>query len=171
MSLVRAALAAVAAGAFLTLPGCGQPESEAPEAGRIELVAAEELRSALEAQGGSVVLVNLWATWCAPCLKEIPELVRLEGAAADRGLVVLGVSLDAPPERSDVQAFRDRWFPAFRTYQSAEANWYAIAGIVDPDWSGLLPTTFLLARDGTLAATFTGAQTYETFAAAVETLL
>src|SRR6185503_19581550 len=41
---------------------------------------------------GKVVLVNLWATWCAPCLVEIPELVKLQRENKSRGLQILGVT-------------------------------------------------------------------------------
>ena len=52
---------------------------------------------------GKVVLLNVWATWCTPCVKELPELVELSHEWADEGVVVLGVSVDKP---SDLAAVR-----------------------------------------------------------------
>ena len=43
---------------------------------------------------GNVVLLNVWATWCAPCRFEIPDLARLQAKYADRGFKVIGVSVD-----------------------------------------------------------------------------
>jgi peroxiredoxin len=45
---------------------------------------------------GNVVLINFWATWCAPCRVEIPDLVALHRKYQSRGLVILGVSVDDP---------------------------------------------------------------------------
>lgn len=52
---------------------------------------------------GKWVLVNFWATWCPPCLAEVPELVALHNAHKDRDLVVIGVALDS--SRSSVAEF------------------------------------------------------------------
>lgn len=50
---------------------------------------------------GKLVLVDFWATWCVPCRKSMPELAALEKKYRDRGLVVLGLSIDNPESFSD----------------------------------------------------------------------
>ncbi|MGD9160769.1 MAG: TlpA disulfide reductase family protein [Desulfobacteraceae bacterium] len=52
---------------------------------------------------GKVVLLDFWATWCGPCLQTIPEIVRLEEKYRDRGLVVLGVSMDTMAQANNDQ--------------------------------------------------------------------
>ena len=131
---------------------------------------AAGLQRLLADNRGRVMIVNLWATWCAPCLREIPELVRLGDELAPSGLRVIGISLDDADTEEAVETFRKRWFPAFHTYQSSD-EWYALVEPLDPNWSSVLPTSFVLDRDGNRVATLTGGQSYETFAAAVEPLL
>ena len=52
---------------------------------------------------GKIVLLDFWATWCVPCRKSIPELVRINDEYKDKGVVVLGITLDDP------DSFDDKW--------------------------------------------------------------
>lgn len=50
---------------------------------------------------GKIVLVDFWATWCPPCVREIPHLVEAHTRYKDKGLVIVGVSLDAPRKSAE----------------------------------------------------------------------
>jgi peroxiredoxin len=98
---------------------------------------------------GQVVLVNFWATWCAPCRREIPWLMALEQTYGSRGLRVVGVSLD-----------EDGW-PAVETFVADHAIGYPIVlgnDEVSARFGGInaLPTTLLIDREGRIAVTHTG---------------
>ena len=64
----------------------------------------------LEEHRGSVVILDFWATWCPPCRKSIPELVKLQKKYAEAGLVILGVSMDNPRQVTDekLQVFKKK---------------------------------------------------------------
>jgi glycine/D-amino acid oxidase-like deaminating enzyme len=91
---------------------------------------AKEFRSILEKERGKVVVVNLWATWCVPCLREIPDLVSVTREVQKQGVTLIGVAVDDPsPGALQVESFRKRYFPDFRPEDFADL----------PVWRGLRP--------------------------------
>ncbi len=73
------------------------------------------LAEAVARHQGKVVLVDFWATWCAPCVKLFPRTVELQQRLADRGLVVISVSMDNTESREAVRRFRAPAGPRSRT--------------------------------------------------------
>ncbi len=102
-------------------------------------------------------LVNYWATWCGPCIKEIPELNVL-AKDHQEAVLVFGVNFDSP-EAEERQAQVEKMKIEFPVYAEEPAS---ALGINRPD---VLPTTFIFAPDGKLAATLVGPQTEESLLA------
>ena len=93
---------------------------------------------------GVPVLVNLWATWCAPCVKELPTLDRLARAhAVDGGLGVIAVSQDRAPHKS-VVAFLD--YHKLRELGAYHDPDMGLSGALGPD--AVLPTSILIDANG-----------------------
>ncbi|GAA3898519.1 TlpA disulfide reductase family protein [Sphingomonas limnosediminicola] len=93
---------------------------------------------------GKTVLVNLWATWCAPCVKELPTLDRLAAAQQKAGGVqVIAVSQDSGPHAS-VEAFLEAH--KIQTLGAYQDEKMALSGALGPDT--VLPTTILLDAQG-----------------------
>ena len=158
------ALQLAAASAVLAL---AQLEAAANDA--VTLLEASELSTALEAREGKVVLVNFWATWCRPCLDEIPDLQELEAEFGEQGFELLAVSLDDPWSAEDTVApFLAKWFPTFSTYLSVENDMDTMVSVIDPAWNEVLPTSYVMGRDGEVAARIQGGSSAEEFAAVVE---
>ena len=112
--------------------------------------AADGRPAALSDYEGQVVLVNVWATWCAPCLEEMPSIQRLYDEVGGEGFEVLAVSVDARfgeldaagRPGGDIQAFaRDLGltFPILHDPAGSIQQIYQTTGV---------PETFLIGRDG-----------------------
>jgi thiol-disulfide isomerase/thioredoxin len=98
-------------------------------------------KTSLARFSGKPVLLNLWATWCAPCVKELPTLDRL--ADAQNGVTVLAVSQDSGPHAS-VEAFlASHKIVHLTAYQDPTSS---LAGALSPDT--VLPTTILYDAQG-----------------------
>ncbi len=105
----------------------------------------------LAAFRGKVVVLNLWATWCPPCRKEMPTLARLQAAYAGKRVAVVAVSLDTAAETDTAKAFLAQYRPlAF--YQDAKYNFVTD---LKPTPAGF-PTTILFDRSGQERAIMSG---------------
>jgi len=131
-----------------------------------------ELRAALDSRKERVVLVNFWATWCRPCLKEMPELLDLEKKYAARGFELLAVSLDDPADRETVvRPFLARWFPDLHSLIRSSPDMDSMVSVLDPAWNEVLPTSYVLDGTGKVRARLQGGKPVAEFEAVILPLL
>ncbi|MDP2322474.1 MAG: TlpA disulfide reductase family protein [Gammaproteobacteria bacterium] len=131
-----------------------------------------EFRAALDARRDRVVLVNFWATWCRPCLKELPDLLKLEDKYAAQGFELLAVSLDEPVDRETVvRPFLAKWFPGLRSLIRLSPDMDSMVSVVDPAWNEVLPTSYVLDGTGQVRAKLQGGKSAAEFEAAILPLL
>ncbi|MDQ3168878.1 MAG: TlpA family protein disulfide reductase [Acidobacteriota bacterium] len=147
MPLVRRLTAAFVLVATACWPGPIAAQSPG-EPHRAEFRTIDGTRMTLEALRGKVVLLDFWATWCAPCLVELPRLRRLHDELGNASLVIVGVSLDTTePRRLASWTRRNNigWPQVHdgRGYNGALARQFGVEE---------LPATLLFDRDGRLAA-------------------
>jgi len=104
----------------------------------------------LDALRGKAVLLNVWATWCHPCRDEIPELQRLHERYRDRGLEIVGVSVDGANADGAIRDFMGRYrmtYPVWRDPAETVSATFLVVGV---------PATFLIDRAGVLRWRKTG---------------
>lgn len=117
----------------------------------------------LSSYRGRVVLLDFWATWCDPCRAETPRFVELQKTYGDRGLQIIGISMDDSPE------------PVRPFYQQFHMNYPVVMGTAKTGelYGGILglPTAFLIGRDGRIDGKFTGATDAAVFEKNVKKLI
>ncbi|MSU45816.1 MAG: TlpA family protein disulfide reductase [Lacunisphaera sp.] len=105
---------------------------------------------------GKVVVVDFWATWCPPCVEEIPGYVALQKKYGPAGLIIVGVSLDRKgPEH--VKKFTEANAMNYTVVMGDEEVVGAFGGIE------AIPTTFLINRNGRIVHQKTGAMTHDEY--------
>lgn len=99
---------------------------------------------------GKVVLINFWATWCPPCVREIPRLVRISEKYEDQGLVVLGVNTTFQDDPTKIAQFVRDQDISYRVLLDSEGD----ASQKYP--ARLMPTTYLIDHTGKVVHTKVG---------------
>ena len=129
-------------------------------------VTAGELHDVVRDSEARVVLVNVWATWCQPCLEEFPDLLRIEREYRGRGVKLILVSGDFDTEVPNVVKFLSRQGVDFPTYIKAGSDMEFI-NTMNSEWSGALPATFVYDGGGHLARFWEGKASYAVLEQAV----
>ena len=121
----------------------------------------------LASQKGKVILLDFWATWCAPCKVEIPWFAEFQSKYGPRGFTVVGISVDDPLEKLKPFA------------QQYKMNYPVLLGEGHDDLlgpkgfgtTGVFPTTFVIGRDGRICKRHVGLSAKEKFEQEIKALL
>ncbi len=116
---------------------------------------------------GKVVMLDFWATWCGPCIAEMPTLLKLASEYEPRGVVFLAASRDDPSvAKVQVGMFIDQRAPSLSRYAA-----FADDGTADAYSVSAIPTMVLIDRKGQLHASYLGAASERTWRARIEAVL
>ncbi len=118
----------------------------------------------LSALKGKVVLVNFWATWCPPCINEMPVLNDLYVAYRDQGVEVLGLSLDEEG-LPITKPFVEKLEVTYPIVEADRKTYQAYGNVLT------IPHTFVIDREGTVSKRFVNNQTRDAFEAAIKAAL
>ena len=116
-------------------------------------------------------MINVWATWCAPCREEFPELVQLANNYS-KEVRVVGISVD---EKGDLDS---KVIPFLKNQNASFQNY--LLKVVDPEdfinalnkkWGGAIPATFIYDKTGNQKEMIIGKQTYAVFENAIKKVI
>jgi thiol-disulfide isomerase/thioredoxin len=146
-------------------------KNEKTEISKIDVVDDEGLRKIISQRNGRTLFLNIWATWCAPCVEEFPAIVKLSKQFKGNNFEVIALSVDLPSERkSKIAPFIKKQGANFRVIVAEEKSSNDIINMLDPEWNGAVPVTFIYDKTGKQRKMLTGAQTYEQMAAAADSV-
>jgi peroxiredoxin len=114
----------------------------------VEMVGADDLKRLRQNGTGKLLMINFWATWCAPCVSEFPELEATYRMYEGRNLEFITVSVNDPEERPAVLAFLQSHHASHKNRQFATSDVYGLQAAFDPKMPAPVPFTLLLAPNG-----------------------
>ncbi len=97
---------------------------------------------------GKLRLINIWATWCGPCVMEFPDLVIIDRMYRGRPFELISISADKQARKTDVMNFLQKQQASNKNYIFSKDDVYKLIEAVDPQWQGGLPYTLLIEPGG-----------------------
>jgi thiol-disulfide isomerase/thioredoxin len=102
-------------------------------------------------------LINVWATWCGPCVVEFPELIKISRIYKERDFEMVTISADDPVNREGVLKFLKKKQASNTNYLFSIDDKYKLMEAIDPNWQGALPYTVLVEPGGKVVYSQQGA--------------
>ena len=131
----------------------------------------EEIEPLFRQQNDTTYIVNFWATWCKPCIEELPYLEQLNEAETEQPLKVVLVSLDFPKHlESKLLPFVEKQQLRSQVEVLLDGDYNSWIDKVSTEWSGAIPATYIYKRDASL---FIGEpfESYDDLTQSVKTIL
>lgn len=147
---------------IIFLIGCGNKNetNDVTETLEITFVDEDSLKNIIQQKKGKPVFVNVWATWCVPCVEEFPDIVKVHNEYKDSvEFISLSVDLESDAD-SLVIPFLNKQNAEFPVYIIKEKSSEEVINYLKPEWSGAVPATFIYDKDGNLQKFLLGAQDY-----------
>ena len=138
----------------------------------VALLDSLKLTNLISENKGNALVVNVWATWCVPCVEEMPALIKLTDSYASENVKVIGISIDYPEEiQSKILPFIKKNKINFPIYVNDFKNDEALINYLNKEWSGAIPATFIYDKDGVQKEFLLGKHSFLDFNSAVEKYL
>lgn len=170
---VRAAVDALLAGSPVKTPlnkvfGCSTKWAWKSEYGKvveekwnakpstISKLSESGIKELVKNPSGKLRLINIWATWCAPCIIEYPEIVALQRWYGERNFEFISLSADNPEHQDRALAFLEKTHSPVQNFIFDGTDKYKLIEAIDPKWNGALPYTLLVEPGGKIVYSYQG---------------
>ncbi len=132
-------------------------EEWAKEKVDLETIDEAGLKDMIKNTGDKLRLINIWATWCGPCIVEYPQFIVMNRMYRGRDFEFISISADEPEKKDKALKFLKQKNSAVRNYIFNTDDKYKLIDAVDPNWQGALPYTILVEPGGKIVYSKQGA--------------
>ena len=123
-------------------------ENWAKEPVSVDIINEEGVKELLKNKSEKLRLINVWATWCGPCVTEFPSFITMNRMYRERDFEFISISADNPSIKEKVLKFLQKHQASNKNYLFSEEDKYQLIEAIDPKWQGALPYTILVEPGG-----------------------
>jgi thiol-disulfide isomerase/thioredoxin len=123
-------------------------ENWAKEKVSVEDIDVQGIKELISNKSDKLRLINVWATWCGPCITEFPDFVSINRMYRGREFEFISISADKPDKNDKALAFLRQIQASGKNYIFNDNDVYKLIEAIDPDWQGALPYTLLIEPGG-----------------------
>jgi peroxiredoxin len=125
-----------------------QEDDWAKEKVELNLIDEAGIRDLLKNNTDKLRMINVWATWCGPCVTEFPDLMDIYHMYRRRDFEYISISADNPEKQAKVLEFLKKSYASSKNYLFNHDDKYKLIEAIDPKWQGALPYTILVEPGG-----------------------
>jgi thiol-disulfide isomerase/thioredoxin len=123
----------------------------------LDTISEEGIRNLLQNHSDKLRLINVWATWCGPCVGEFPEFITMNRMYRKRDFEFISISADELSKQNKALQFLQKQEASSKNYIFSGDNKYKLIEAIDPKWPGALPYTLLVEPGGKIVFAKEGA--------------
>jgi len=129
----------------------------AAEPVKIDTINEQGIKDLLKNNSDKLRLINIWATWCGPCVTEFPEFITINRMYRRRDFEFVSISADEPGKKDKALKFLQQQQASSTNYIFTNEDKYKLIELIDPAWQGALPYTILVEPGGKIVYAKQGA--------------
>jgi thiol-disulfide isomerase/thioredoxin len=114
----------------------------------LDTIGEAGIRELVQNHSDKLLLINVWATWCGPCVTEFPEFISMNRMYRKRDFEFISISADEMSKKSKALQFLQKQEASSKNYIFSGDNKYKLIEAIDPKWPGALPYTLLVEPGG-----------------------
>ncbi len=123
----------------------------------VEMIDADSIKNLVKNNSDKLRLINVWATWCGPCVEEFPSFININRMYRSRDFEFISISADDTGKKDKVLQFLKKQQASNTNYLFSIDNKYKLIDAIDPAWKGELPYTILIEPGGKIIYRSNGA--------------